>query len=115
LEQWLAARSLDASTIDELSGVLQRWAHAEQLDAERERLETGRTEDYAAQSRIAEQLKVLGSKGPEGELRQRQVDQLEQLQNRVNALDTQIRRLRGDADAARKAAADELRRLIGQT
>jgi hypothetical protein len=114
LDQWLAGRSLDASTIDELSGVLQRWAQADRLDAERERLEAGRTEDYAAQSRIAEQLKVLGSDGPEGELRRRQVDQLEQLQNRVNALDTQIRTLRGDADAARKAASAELRRLIGQ-
>ena len=32
---------------------------------------------------------------------------------RVNALDTQIRSLRQDADAARMAASDELRRLIG--
>ncbi|MEE6167921.1 MULTISPECIES: hypothetical protein [unclassified Mycolicibacterium] len=114
LEQWLAGRSLDAATIDELSGVLQRWEHADRLDAERARLEAGRTDDYAAQSRIAEQLKVLGSDGPEGELRRRQVDQLEQLQNQVNGLDTQIRSLRQDADAARMAASDELRRLIGQ-
>lgn len=114
LEQWLAGRSLDPSTIDELSGVLGRWEHADRLDAERQRLETGRTEDYAAQSRITEQLKVLGSEGPEGDLRRRQVDQLERLQDRLNALDTQIRRLREDADAARKAASAELRRLIGQ-
>ncbi|WP_018599630.1 hypothetical protein [Mycobacterium sp. 155] len=114
LEQWLAGRSLDASTIDELSGVLGRWEQADRLDAECQRLETGRTEDYAAQSRIAEQLKVLGSEGPEGDLRRRQVDQLEQLQDRLSALDTQIRRLREDADAARKAASAELRRLIGQ-
>lgn len=112
LEQWLAWRSLDAATIDELSGVLQHWEHADRLDAERGRLEAGRSDDYAAQSRIAEQLKVLGSEGPEGELRRRQVDQLEQLQNRVNALDAQIRSLRQDADAARMAASDELRRLI---
>lgn len=115
LEQWLAGRSLDAATIDELSGVLQRWEHADRLDAERERLAAGRTEDYAAQSRIAEQLTVLGSDGPEGELRRRQVDQLEQLQNRVDVLDTQIRTHRQDADAARTAASDELRRLIGQS
>src|SRR5262245_40096052 len=69
LEQWLAGRSLDASTVDELSGVLHRWERADQLDTERERLEAGRTDDYAAQSQIAEQLKVLGSDGPEGELR----------------------------------------------
>jgi hypothetical protein len=114
LEQWLAGRSLDAATIAELSGVLRHWEQADRLDAQRGRLEAGRTEDYAAQSRIAEQLKVLGSDGPEGELRRRQVDQLEQLQDRVNALDTQIRGLREDADAARVAASDELRRLIGQ-
>ncbi|MGV0814768.1 hypothetical protein ABQF34_22620 [Mycolicibacterium boenickei] len=114
LEEWLAGRSLDASTIDELSGVLQRWEQAGRLDAERERLESARTEEYAAQSRITEQLTVLGSDGPEGDLRRRQVEQLEQLQGRVNTLDAQIRGLRGDADAARTAASEELRRLIDQ-
>lgn len=113
LEQWLAGRSLDAATVGELSGVLQRWAHADQLDAERGRLEADRTEDYAAQSRIAEQLKVLGADGAEGDLRRRQVEQLEQLQARIDSRDTQIRGLRDEADAARRAASEELRRLIG--
>lgn len=115
LEEWLAGRSLDASTIDELSGVLGRWEQADRLDADRERLEGGRTDDHDAQSRIAEQLQVLGTDGPEGELRRRQVEQLAQLQDRVNALDTQIRELRAGADAARVAASEELRRLIGQS
>ncbi|CRZ13914.1 hypothetical protein BN2156_00757 [Mycolicibacterium neworleansense] len=112
LEQWLAGRSLDASTIDELSGVLRRWEQADRLDTERERLDAGRAEDYAAQSQIAEQLKVLGSDGPEGELRRRQVEQLAQLQDRVNAIEAQIRGLREEADTVRRAASEELRRLI---
>ncbi|KHO24358.1 hypothetical protein QQ44_15065 [Mycolicibacterium setense] len=113
LEQWLAGRSLDASTIDELSHVLQRWEHADRLDAERERVEADRGEHYAAQGRIAEQLTVLGTDGAEGDLRRRQVEQLEQLQDRINELDAQVRGLRADADADRTAASDELQRLIG--
>lgn len=112
LEEWLAGRSLDATTVNELAGVLRRWEQAGRLDAERERLESARAEDYTAQSRITEQLTVLGSEGPEGDLRRRQVEQLEQLQGRVNELDAQIRGLRQDADAARAAASEELRRLI---
>ena len=112
LDQWLTGRSLDAATIEELSGVLQRWNQAWQFDGERERLEAERADDHAAQSRIAEQLRVLGSDGPEGELRRRQVQQLDQLQDRVDALDARIRALRDDAAAVRQAASDELQRLI---
>ncbi|MEZ0366540.1 hypothetical protein ACAG26_22960 [Mycobacterium sp. pUA109] len=114
LEQWLAGRSLDAATVDALSGVLGHWERANRMDAQREQLEAERADVFAAQSRTAEQLQVLGTDGTEGELRRRQVGELEALQNRVADLDGQIRRLRDDADTARRAASDELRRLIGQ-
>ncbi|PQM46995.1 hypothetical protein C1Y40_02826 [Mycobacterium talmoniae] len=114
LEQWLASRSLDTDTIDALSGVLGHWEHANLMDSQRQQLEGERADIFAAQSRTAEQLKVLGADGAEGELRRRQVGELEQLQNQVADLDGQIRRLRDDADTARRAASDELRRLIGQ-
>ena len=115
LQQWLAGRCLDTSTVEQLSGVLRLRDRADGLDAEREHLEADRGEEHAAQSRVAEQLSVLGTDGAEGRLRARQVEQLERSQDRVTALDAQIRGLRQDAEATRAAAADELQRLINQS
>ena len=67
---------------------------------------------YTAQGRIAEQLQVLGTDGAEGQLRARQVSELEALQDRVNDIDAEVRRLRAEADAAQQQASAELARLI---
>ncbi|MDD7813765.1 hypothetical protein PP713_14435 [Mycobacterium sp. CSUR Q5927] len=69
---------------------------------------------YTAQSRIAEQLRVLGTEGAEGELRNRQVRELNALQDRVGELDSEVRRLRDEAEQARQRASAELRQLIAQ-
>jgi hypothetical protein len=114
LEKWLAGRSLDAATVDALSRVLAHWATARRLEEQRERAEEQRGEAYAAQSRIAEQLRVLGTDGAEGELRARQVRELESLQDRVSAVDSDVQRLRDEADAARQQASAELQRVIGE-
>ena len=113
LEEWLADRSLDATTITALGGVLDRWAAAERLESEAEQVQAARSGDYEAQSRISEQLNVLGSDGPEGELRRRLIVDLEALRNRSTAHGEQVRQLRDDAEAQRRAAWDELQRLIG--
>lgn len=113
LEEWLADRSLDAATVEALSQVLAHQNTARRLTEQGERIEADRAEAYAAQSRIAEQLRVLGTDGAEGELRARQVAELEALQDRAGALDADARRLRDDAEAARQQASAELRRVIG--
>lgn len=113
LEEWLADRSLDATTITALGGVLDRWAAAERLESEAEQVQAARSGDYEAQSRISEQLNVLGSDGPEGELRRRLIVDLEALRDRSTAHGEQVRQLRDDAEAQRRAAWDELQRLIG--
>lgn len=113
LEEWLADRSLDATTITALGGVLDRWAAAEWLESEAEQVQAARSGDYEAQSRISEQLNVLGSDGPEGELRRRLIVDLEALRDRSTAHGEQVRQLRDDAEAQRRAAWDELQRLIG--
>lgn len=114
LEQWLAGRSLDAGAVGALSQVLAHQNNARRLDAQRERAEEQRDEVYTAQSRIAEQLRVLGTEGAEGELRDRQVRELNGLQDRVGELDSEVRRLREEAEQARQRASAELGQLIAQ-
>ena len=113
LEEWLADRSLDAATIAALGGVLDRWAAAERLESGAEQVEAARSGDYEAQSRISEQLNVLGTDGPEGDLRRRLVVDLEALRDRSAEHGEKVRQLRDDAEAQRRAAWDELQRLIG--
>ena len=113
LEEWLADRSLDAATIAALGGVLDRWAAAERLESGAEQVEAARSGDYEAQSRISEQLNVLGTDGPEGDLRRRLVVDLEALRDRCAEHGEKVRQLRDDAEAQRRAAWDELQRLIG--
>jgi len=115
LEEWLAERSLDEATVGALSGVLAGWEQATRMDAQREQLEAERNDIYTAQSRIAEQLKVLVSDGPESDLRRRHVRELEQLQNQVDELEGRIRRLRDDASTARESASAGLRQMIDGT
>jgi hypothetical protein len=93
---------------------LEHQNNARRLDAQRERAEEQREEVYNAQSRIAEQLRVLGTEGAEGELRNRQVRELNGLQDRVSELDSEVRRLREEAEQARQRASAELGQLIAQ-
>lgn len=113
LEQWLADRSLDEATITALGDVLDKWAVAERLESGAEQVEAARSGDYEAQSRISEQLNVLGTDGPEGELRRRLIVDLEALRDRSTEQGEKVRQLREDAEAQRQAAWDELQRLIG--
>lgn len=112
LEEWLTGRSLDAQTFEALGQVLAHRNTAYRLEQQRERVEQQREEAYTAQSRIAEQLRVLGTDGAEGQLRARQVGELQALQDRVNGLDADVRRLREEAEEAQQQASDELRRVI---
>lgn len=114
LEKWLTGRSLDEATVKALSGVLEHGEQAQRMDAHRQELEAERNDVYAAQGRISEQLKVLGHGGPEGDVRQRYVRELDGMQNRVTNLDNEIRRLRDGAYSARRAASAELQRVIGE-
>ncbi|BBZ53225.1 DUF4139 domain-containing protein [Mycolicibacterium phocaicum] len=113
LEEWLADRSLDEATITALGDVLDKWAVAERLESGAEQVEAARSGDYEAQSRISEQLNVLGTDGPEGELRRRLIVDLEALRDRSTEQGQKVRQLRDDAEAHRQAAWDELQRLIG--
>lgn len=114
LEEWLADRALDAATVEALGQVLAHQNTARRLEEQCEQVRQERDEVYTAQGRIAEQLRVLGTEGAEGQLRARQVGELETLQDRVNGLDADIRRLRDEAGMAERQASAELRRVIGE-
>ncbi|MGV0697523.1 hypothetical protein [Mycolicibacter sinensis] len=114
LEDWLASRSLAGETVEALGQVLAHQNTARRLDEQCDESEEQRDALYTAQSRIAEQLQVLGTEGAEGELRARHVRELNALQDRISGLDSELRRLREDAAAARQQASAELRRLIGE-
>lgn len=104
---------LDEATITALGDVLDKWAVAERLESGAEQVEAARSGDYEAQSRISEQLNVLGTDGPEGELRRRLIVDSEALRDRSTEQGQKVRQLRDDAEAHRQAAWDELQRLIG--
>lgn len=114
LEEWLADRALDAATVEALGQVLAHQNTARRLEEQCDQVRQERDEVYTAQGRIAEQLRALGTEGAEGQLRARQVGELETLQNRVNGLDADIRRLRDEAGMAERQASAELRRVIGE-
>jgi hypothetical protein len=114
LQRWLSQRLLDDATFRELSGVLAHWEEAQRLEDDRERLDEERTEAFEAQTRIAEQLEVLRDTGPEGDVRQRTVEQLVALQDLAAGLDAEIRANRDAVDAERRAATAELRAVIGE-
>lgn len=93
--------------------MLGHWEQADRLDDRCAQLTTERDEVFDAQTRISDQLGVLGTEGPEGELRARQVGELQRRIAQVAAIESGIADLRGEAAAARKAAHDTLTALIG--
>ncbi|MCV7192935.1 DUF4139 domain-containing protein [Mycolicibacterium brumae] len=113
LEDWLAGRSLDAKTIGALAGVLDSWEQARRLNARGEQLRQERDEVFTAQTRISEQLEVLGTDGPEGELRARQVGELQRRNAQVAAIEAGIAEVRAESAAALRSATDALAALIG--
>jgi hypothetical protein len=115
LDRWLKERFLDWATISALSGVLAHREQAGRLDAQVVRLQAQRAEVSTGQGRIADQLKVLGSTGREGELRNRYVYELEAMQNRIGGIEAEISRQRDAAVQARAAAAAELQRVIAHS
>ena len=113
LSSWLEGRFLDPATLDELRGVLERWQEATRLEGRLGAVQREQQEAYAKQTKIAEQLGVLKEGGPEGALRLRYVKELEAEQDKVNASELEIRRLRQAIEDTRAAAARALETLTG--
>jgi hypothetical protein len=108
LSDWLSRRFLDQSAFDRLGGILRAWFEARQLDEARARMEREQQEAYAKQTKLSEQLGVLKEGGPEGALRLRYVKELEAEQDKVNRCESEVRRLRDQAESLRQRATAEI-------
>jgi hypothetical protein len=104
VEGWRNDGHLSEARFSELAGALAAWEEARELEGKRARMEREQQDAYTRQGKIAEQLAVLRDVGPEGALRVRYVAELQTAQDRINALEGEMRRLREAADERRRAA-----------
>lgn len=112
VERWFRDRHLDDATYRALSRVLALRDELRSLEEQRKRVEAEQAAAYAKQSKISEQLDVLKETGPEGQLRLRYVKELAEEQDKVNAAETELRRLSQAIEETRQKAKEELRRLV---
>jgi hypothetical protein len=108
LKRWREQGDLDTGLFTALTEVLKLEAEAKRRDQKAEAIEKQRKEAYQKQSKISEQLGVLKDGGPEGALRLRYVKELEAEQDRINAADTELARLRQEAEQKRAQATERL-------
>ena len=111
LEFWAGCKFLDETSLGALRSVRAAWARAGELDRQRARAEEELNGTYQKQTKLSEQLAVLKEAGQEGSLRLRYVRELGEAQDRVNALEADIKRLRGEADGARAEASQRLKEV----
>lgn len=115
LDHWLRDGMLESGPMREgLAEIVATWAEAASHDRRAQELEAQRNDLQSAQQRITQQLAVLRSEGPEGELRLRYVRELGQAQDRVIAAEQEIAATREAAQAARRRAELRLAQLLGR-
>lgn len=113
LASWLEYRFLDRQTFDRLSEIIATQAEAQSFDLRRTRFEAEQAAAYAKQTKLTEQLQVLKEGGPEGQLRLRYVGELQAEQDKVNACEKEIRKLRDAAEAARQRVVEQMKAVAG--
>jgi len=93
LRRWLEGKYLDVRTMGMLKGLMQLRDNIEQSQQQIVKRTEERDEIHARQKNLAEQLTVLKESGAEGKLRLRYVGELADAQDRVNAVDAEVRQL----------------------
>jgi len=104
IETWRASGRVDASQLAQLSELSRNVEEARQFEAERVRLDRDLVDIFTRHGKIAEQLAVLRDAGAEGALRARYVSELDAMQQRINPMEEEMRRLRDEADKRRRSA-----------
>jgi hypothetical protein len=112
LGAWLEQRLLDRGTHDALAGVLAAWAQAAGFDEQRGRLEREQQDALLRQTKLREQVSVMGDSGQEGAIRLRYVKDIERDQDRIIACESELRKAREGADRSRRYAAQTLSVLV---
>ena len=94
LKGFLRGQFLDEKTFKGLEGVLALYRQADAMGAQLEAIETERAEIFERQKQIQGNLAPLGRDGDEARLRARYVQELERMENRLNELERDEKRVR---------------------
>jgi hypothetical protein len=105
LRELLKRGLLDAGSGEKLNELLQRYYEIDRLQRGIKQQEKEREAFYAQQRQIQGNLTPLGRDGDEGALRQRYVVQLNQIEDRLNALAAEQARIQGDIARLEQEAA----------
>ena len=104
IENWRRLGLLRMEQYDALVTMAHSLEEARHADAHWTRLEKEMLDLFSRQSKISDQLGVLREAGPEGLLRMRFITELDNAQNRILAIDTEMQTLRSKAAEHRKTA-----------
>ncbi len=106
LQEYLRERLLDANTFRALNGILELYGQIDTQQQQLVQLDKERKTIFKQQSQIQGNLQPLGREGEEGALRQRYVNTLGQLEDRLVAISA--------AEEALHAAISQLEEQIGR-
>lgn len=111
LQQFLEKEWLDQAIIGSLSVLLDNYALIQQAQKQQESLQHERGENYARQEQVRANLGALGSSEIEAALRARLLRDLENSQDRLDAIDKEITSIRARVSGAEKRIEGLLEKL----
>jgi hypothetical protein len=114
LQSYLENRLLDAATVTELEEVLGIYSQIQELQRQIQELGNERNNIYRQQKQIQGNLGPLGREGDERVLRARYVNTLNQLEDRLTALNNQEQRLKQQIEELQQQARQRLEALAQQ-
>jgi hypothetical protein len=111
LQDYLNNRWLDSTTFNQLHELLDKQSGIVQAKAQKEQLTTERDALYKKQEQLRANLTTLQPSGQEGALRRRMLGQLEETQNRLEAIDAEMTSLTTQIATAEAKIEDLIRAL----
>jgi hypothetical protein len=110
LEQWLRQRYFDNRTQQVLREVMQKRAEEARLTEQINRLSIEKTDIGTAQQRIRENLQALGDRSAEKDLRERFVRTLNGQEDRLEAIEKELK----ESNEARNRCREQVSALLGK-
>jgi hypothetical protein len=111
LREYLQQKFLDDATFRGLEAVLAIYDEIAQKQQRQQQIEQERNQIYKRQQQTQGSLGPLGRDGEEGKLRGRYVQQLNDLENQLNALTAEEKRLSGEIERLEQQAASKIAAL----
>ena len=94
-----------------LTRLLELWEKISRMEQRLQELDATREQIYKAQQQIQSNMQALGQSGKEGALRVRYVEQLEQTEGQLRAIESEETKIQADLDRTRQQIDQELKRL----